>query len=197
MACSSLYCSLGKTSCQELSKHHFNLVSQFGECVSKTCSWRREGGDVQDEIFLQPDALRGKTGNKMVLGGRTHGISGPPDLPQRSEGSPWRRGDHLQDSNGSLRCDSHIQHRVFPGIGEVMEDSSSSLGDSQTPTPHSVFATGPMWCLLFCSDRYLFLILRNRILLEVSPCFPFYSELSLALDGALAPSCWPARAELM
>lgn len=70
--------------------------------------------------FVQPDTLRGKTGNKMVLVGGIHGISGPPDLSQKSEGSQWRRGDHLKGSNGSLRCGSHIQHRVFPVIGEVI-----------------------------------------------------------------------------
>ena len=50
-----------------------------------------------------------------------HGISGLPDLSQKSEGLRWRREDHLKGSNSNLRCGNHIQHRVFPGTGEVIE----------------------------------------------------------------------------
>lgn len=53
MASGGIYRSLGKTICQELSKHHFDLVSLFGECISKTCSRRREGGGVRGRGFFR------------------------------------------------------------------------------------------------------------------------------------------------
>ena len=120
MVCGSLYCSLGKTSCQELSKHRFNLVSQFGECISKTCFRRREGSGVQEGILVQADTLGAKLERKWCWRG-IHGISGLPDLSQKSEGLRWRREDHLKGSNSNLRCGNHIQLRVFPGTGEVIE----------------------------------------------------------------------------
>ena len=74
---------------------------------------------MQEGILYSQTHLGAKLETKWCWGG-IHGISGPPDLSQKSEGSRWRRGDHLKGSNGSLRCGSHIQHRVFPVIGEVI-----------------------------------------------------------------------------